>query len=173
MPLFSYTAHRDGHEHRGCIEAISLQEARDALKQAGFLVQEIHESTGEEQNAVPPWERGLVIEREEIPRSHQPSFSIQNRGMILTTLRIYAGWLLAWYALVFVLGAYQLTKRLPFELPYVDSLIQSPLLPRFAFGAFLFLLFTTIHLSWNRGIFKGILLTMLGMAVWWGFHANV
>jgi len=168
MPLFSYTAHRDGHEHRGCIEAISLQEARDALKHAGFLVQEIHESTGEEQNTVPPWERGMVVEREEIKKIEEP-----RGGTILTTLRIYAGWLLAWYALIFVLGGYQLTKRLPFALPYVDSLVQSPLLPRFAFGAFLFLFFTTIYLSWNRGIFKGILLTMLGIAVWWGFHVNV
>jgi len=196
MPVFSYRGLRGGQEEQGSIEAMSLHAAREALSQAGFVVQEIHEASGEEQRVVPPWERGVVVEdtketEETKDSKEERSFPLSprerdgvrgcpeaermpvDRGSFLSVLRIYAGWLLAWYAVVFVLGAYQLTKRLPFELPYVDSLVQSPLLPRFAFGAFLFLLLTTVHLSWNRGIFKGILLTIVGVGVWWGFHVSV
>ncbi|PIR52331.1 hypothetical protein COU77_00910 [Candidatus Peregrinibacteria bacterium CG10_big_fil_rev_8_21_14_0_10_49_16] len=183
MPLFMYTALRGGREHHGSLDALSLQEAREALKQAGYDVQEIHEATAGERKAIPPWERGVVEHQEEKPIQREVSKPVESMVLenvsayspnaFISVLRIYAGWLLAWYALVFILGTYQLTKRLPIEFPYVDSLVQSPLLPRFAFGVFLFLLLSSLHQAWYGGIIKGTLLTAVGVGLLWGFHLHV
>jgi len=60
------------------------------------------------------------------------------------TLRLYAGWLLAWYMSVYILGAFQHTRTLPFRIPYVEALLPpfSPVVLHFSLGAFLFLFLT-------------------------------
>jgi hypothetical protein len=89
------------------------------------------------------------------------------------TLRLFAGWLIAWYAVVYLLGSYQAQNKLPFDVPFVDSMFTSPLILRFAFGTYLFLFFGTLHRWLAGGIFKGLLLCVLWVITFAFFHVNV
>lgn len=98
------------------------------------------------------------VEEPSIERAYAP---------LIDTFRLYAGWLLAWYAIVYLLGAYQFEQKLPFAIPFIEGLFLSPLVLKFAFGTFLFLLLSSLHRALGRGIWKGILLTivwLLGVA---------
>ncbi len=92
---------------------------------------------------------------------------------IVDTLRLYAGWLLAWYALVYGLGSYQSSRTLPFEIPYLMGIYYSPLVLSFTLGAFLFLLFTNLYRLAGRGIFLGILFSALAVACFVIYRMNV
>ena len=48
---------------------------------------------------------------------------------LLSTLRLYAGWLLACLAVVYMLGTYQQLRILPYEVPMLDEWMDSPLIP--------------------------------------------
>ena len=88
------------------------------------------------------------------------------------TLRLYAGWLLAWYALVYLLGSAQYFGNLPFEVPFLDGLFYSALVLRFAFGTFLFLLLSSVHRLLGRGLWKGLLLTAVWIVLMLWFWGN-
>lgn len=90
----------------------------------------------------------------------------------LDTLRLYAGWLLAWYVLVIALGAYQETKELPFSIPLVEGLWQSPLLIRAVFGVFLFLLCTSLHRFFGSRKWVGGVLCLAGVFLFYVFLVN-
>ena len=92
---------------------------------------------------------------------------------ISDTLRLYAGWLLAWYALVYAFGSYTTTRELPFDIPYLNGIYYSPLVLSFTLGSFLFLLVTSIHRLAGRGFMKGLLLTILGIAAFVFYRINV
>lgn len=88
------------------------------------------------------------------------------------TLRLYAGWLIAWYVLIFAFGSYQFTRTLPIQSDLLEHFFISPVLVTFAFGAFLFLLFTDIHRIEGRSHWYGLFLTLLGIGLVWLFAVN-
>ncbi len=92
---------------------------------------------------------------------------------LVETFRLYAGWLLAWYFLIFALGSYQLTRSLPFRVPYVDDLFTSPLVTDFSAAAFLFLLLTDLHRRIGRGIIKGLVLCVVGFFAFAFLYENI
>lgn len=89
------------------------------------------------------------------------------------TLRLYAGWLLAWYALVYALGFYSGARPLPFDIPYIRGMYYSPLVLSFTLGSFLFLLCGSVAaaISARRG--TKVLLTMAGIAAFVLYRINV
>jgi len=89
------------------------------------------------------------------------------------TLRLYGGWLLGWYGIVYLLGWFQHTGRLPFSFDFIESLFQSALVLNFAFGTYLFLLLTSVHRVLGGGVWLGILLFLVGIALQVLFMANV
>lgn len=84
------------------------------------------------------------------------------------TLRIFAGWLLAWYGLIYALGFLESTKRLE-PLPFIHELFVSPLVLQFTFGTFLLLALSNVHRWIGRGILAGFFLTIVYAAVLTGF----
>ena len=92
---------------------------------------------------------------------------------MLDTLRLYAGWLLAWYAIVYAMGYYQSTRNLSFEVPYLMGIYTSPLVLSFTLASFLFLFMTSLHKRFGRGMFSGISLTILGLVIFVLYRMNV
>lgn len=92
---------------------------------------------------------------------------------ILDTVRLYAGWLMAWYLAIYALGYYQQTRELPFALSYIENLYRSPMVFSFTLAAFLFLFFTSIHRLLKGGRFLGIVLTLLATGVFLLYRRNV
>ncbi|MFA6522967.1 MAG: hypothetical protein WCS85_01200 [Candidatus Peribacteraceae bacterium] len=138
----------------------------------------VEESRG---NEIPQWTD--TDEEGELP-PHSPlesvfaepkeTFAIPSHAYypLLDTLRLYAGWLLAWYFVIEALGSYQYLRRLPFQLSALDGLFRSLLVIRLSAAAFLFLLLSTVHCMLGRGIAKGIILTLVGIVLLGVFVAN-
>lgn len=97
-----------------------------------------------------------------------PSSPASRYAPLLDTIRLYAGWLLAWYAIVFLVGGQQKLGRLATDIEWLESLSQSPLVLRCAFGTFLFLLLSTIY-TWKGGTMMAVSLTVVWIAVITGF----
>lgn len=170
MSLYSYTALNAQKERtRGVVDAMSLQAARSALQETGLFVEEIHEATSLERESVKPWETEAVVDVQE-PTTPLPP--IPSYYPFLDTLRLYVGWLLAWYVLVIALGAYQETKALPFTIPLVEGLWQSVLIIRAAFGVFLFLMFTSLHRFFGSRKWVGGGLGLVGTFLFYVFLVN-
>ncbi|MDD4287256.1 MAG: hypothetical protein PHO20_05320, partial [Candidatus Peribacteraceae bacterium] len=201
MPQFTYTAiQADGQRVSGTIESFSLQAAHDALKQMHLIPEEIHESTVSEQPLTPeqaekllsftqpaftngmpeetPVSSEITTESPEVPSPKSQVLSPKSESPssyfpLLDTLRLYAGWLLAWYCLVYALGNYQHTRPLPFRMPFVEGLFLSPLVLSFTLVAYLFLLLTGIWKATGRGIVKGLIATGIGVAGFVLYRMNV
>ena len=170
MTLFSYTAVNDRKERiQGMVDAISLQAGRSALQETGLFVEEIHEATPSERESAKPWETEAVVEALPSPRPLPPATSY---SPLLDTLRLYAGWLLAWYILVIVLGAYQEMKGLSFTIPLVEGLWQSVLIIRAAFGVFLFLMFTSLYRFFGSRGWVGGVFGVMGVLLFYVFLVN-
>lgn len=92
---------------------------------------------------------------------------------LIDTLRLYAGWLLAWYCLVYALGNYQYARALPFRIPYVEGLFLSPLVLSFTLAAYLFLLFSSIWKILGKGFVRGGVLAILGIGAFVLYRMNV
>jgi len=92
---------------------------------------------------------------------------------ISDTLRLYAGWLLAWYGLVYALGSYQSTRELSFEIPYLMGIYYSPLVLSFTLGSFLFLLLSGLHRIVGRGILPGLFFSIVGLGLFGVYRMNV
>lgn len=157
MPSFTYAAQNaSGTETNGMIDALSLQNARETMKERGLFVTEIHEATMGERGIEKQW----VYEEE--PEEQKASKPDQNLSVeplpkercyvpLIGTLRLYAGWLMAWYMIIYLLGAYQVTGKSPFVLPIIEGLFYSKVVLIFTFATFLFLLLNTLHRSLNGG----------------------
>ena len=91
---------------------------------------------------------------------------------LLDTLRLYAGWLLSWYFLIFAFGSYAYLRDLPVQIPLVSGLFQSPVIISFAFGAFLFLLLTELHNRFGKWKFPGLLLSAAWLGIFVLFRMN-
>ncbi|MDD5041494.1 MAG: hypothetical protein PHX87_06400 [Candidatus Peribacteraceae bacterium] len=189
MPKFTYTAiQSDGQRVSGTIESFSLQAAHDALKQMHLVPEELHESLVSEQPLTPEHAEKLltftpavpVHEASASPAEHPAPQSVPDTPAteaayfpLLDTLRLYAGWLLAWYAFVYALGNYQHTRPLPFRIPFVEGLFLSPLVFSFTLGAYLFLLLSGIWKASGKGLLKGFFMTAIGVTGFVLYRMNV
>lgn len=168
MTQFSYRAQdSSGAESDGTVEAASLQEAKSSVEAMGLLPIEVYPSVA----------FGAPAPASPIPEAQNSSPSTTAEPAvylpIVETLRLYAGWLLAWYCLVYAIGSYQYMKDLPFRIPYADSLFLSPLVLTFTFAAFLFLLLTNVYNWLGKGKFKAFVLTLFGIGVFMLYRINV
>jgi hypothetical protein len=176
MPLFSYIARSmSGETVRGSVSASSGEDAREHLRKQNLLVEELQE----ERAAVPVREdptRALSKIWEDIPS--EPHLSpaeevvTDEYAPFVETLRLFAGWLLAWYAAVYAFGSYQWMRELPVTIPFIEGLFLSPLVLRLTFGTFLFLLLSTVHKALGGGIGRGIIVTIVGVFLFAFFHVN-
>ena len=82
---------------------------------------------------------------------------------LISTLRLYAGWLLGWYGLFVALGYYSHVRVLPWEIPFVEAFFVSPLIFSFIVAMFLFLLLGAMHRAMHGRLLSGIALTVVGI----------
>lgn len=149
MPTFTYIGTTmDGKPERGTIETATAEEARETLRKRGVLVENVMRSA-------------ILTPQPVVAAPVAVPAEVPGYAPLSDTFRLYAGWLLAWYVIVYLLGSYQYTKRLPFEVPFVESLFMSPLVLNFAFGTFLFLMLSSVHCALGRGLWKGLLLAVV------------
>lgn len=160
MTEFSYTAaDADGTNHTGMLHAADEAAARKLLTKKGLAVSDLR-SLGM------PWattDAGTGKTKAVIDMEYAP---------LQDTLRLFAGWLLAWYGLVYAIGGLRAEQSITADIPVIDALFQSPLLLRLTFGTFLFLIVSSIHAWTGRGITKGIVLTLIWAVVMVGFVLN-
>ena len=197
MPHFTYTARNsEGILVRGNITALSAQAARDSLKEMNLQAEELYEvpEAMPIQKATPPatpspaapipaplappkpsisWK---LTEKEEaaapVSVAEKPKTEVKYFPL-MDTLRLYAGWLLSWYFLIFAFGSYDYTRELPFDIPLVSGLFQSPVIITFALGAFLFLMLTSLHRALHRGIGGRLALTAVWFVVMGMYRMNM
>lgn len=117
---------------------------------------------------VPSWELPAVQQQQEAspPPTKQPE---ETYLPLHTTLRLYAGWLLAWYGLVYLAGSFRSAGLAPWVPEFVQTLFASPLTLYFACATYLFLLLGTVHRLLGGGVLKGIACTAAGGGLLWGF----
>lgn len=164
MPHFTYTARAiDGKQERGVISAASMEEAGERLRKRALTVEEIRPA-GSPNRAAPSW---VVTDSGEPATANigsimaPPDVHAAEYAPLTDTFRLFAGWLLAWYAIVYLLGNYQRQYELPYELSFIDNMFASMLVLRFAFGTFLFLFLNSLHRWMGGGYFKGFVLLLL------------
>jgi hypothetical protein len=185
MTLFSYTA-RDssGKRTAGQIDEMSLQAARDALKKKGIDAEEIHEATLDErgirkefrvEEPRSPRKPKDPAPKEQLPPKRSPSPTKDQRSYypLTDTLRLYAGWLLAWYLLVMAIGSFMEAGSLPLNLPLITSLASSPLILKLACGTFLFLLFSSLHRRMKGTVLSGLVFSLIGITLFVLYSLNV
>jgi hypothetical protein len=99
----------------------------------------------------------------------------KKRGYVplVTTLRLYAGWLLGWYLLLYAVGGYAATRSLPFSIPFVVELLPSPIVATIAFAVFAFLLLTSLHRALKLKAGAGVLFSLILIALVGLFWVNV
>jgi hypothetical protein len=89
------------------------------------------------------------------PRSYHPLFA---------TLRLYAGWLLAWYGLFVAIGYYATVRMFSFDIPFIQGFFVSPLIFSFIVAIFLFLMLGTVQRAIHGTMISGMVLSILGIA---------
>ena len=130
-------------------------------------------------NAFPAWtvppvpNQSAAVNWNDIEESRNKEDSQQEYYPLADTLRLYAGWQLALYLTVYTLGMYQSQRELSFRIPYIDALYLSPVLLTFTLICFLFLVSTSFHRTCGRKKVFGWLFTLLGIAVFLFYRANV
>ena len=158
MPSFSYTAtDLTGAPLQGEVDAVDMDAAKEALRSKDMIPVHIAESAA----GIPFMQDTGVVSGQKI---YLP---------IAATLRLYAGWLLAYYSLVYAVGWYAYSRSLPVDIPYVEALMLSPLVLSFTFAAFLFLVFHTLYQLWGKGLIKAALLSIAGIALFVVYRMNV
>lgn len=163
----------------GTIDAISIQAAQDALKDMKLQPEQIFEIKGKPHQEIAPQEThpAWTTEEEQKPLTPDPIFqkpkSARSYAPIVDTLRLYAGWLLAWYALIYGLGSFQHSRPLPFRIPYAEALMLSPLVLSFCFASFLFLLVSTAHKRMQGKLLSGITLYGISVGLFIVYRMNV
>lgn len=123
----------------------------------------------EHQLSPAPWvtddeERSASLQ--EIFKGSTPSKASHSYAPLIDSLRLYAGWLLGWYFLLYVLSGYEFTRHLPFQIPLVNDLSTTDVVLDVTFGLFLFLLCTSAHRALGRHASHGVLLLLLGTLFW-------
>lgn len=82
---------------------------------------------------------------------------------LTATLRLYAGWLLAWYGLFVAVGYYATVRQIPFDIPFVQAFFVSPLIFSFIVAIFLFLMLGSVHRAIHGKMIGGMVLSILGI----------
>lgn len=178
MPSFSYIARTaDGTLEKGEISAASPEAAREKLRKMHLMVEELQERESHARTigfaGAMPWTTTDDDLPAAAPVAEAAHDAVDASYVPLSdTLRLFAGWLLAWYALVYLLGSFRLNGQLPFDVPFLQGLFESPLVLRFSFATFLFLSLGSLHRWLGRGAGKGIALSLLGAVLFVLFHLN-
>ncbi len=158
MTTYAYIAKRaDGSDARGTLDASSPEFAREALRRQGLMVEDVRERT-----TPLPWS-GQKAKTMDISVTEDGAYA-----PLMDTLRIFAGWLLGWYGVIYALGFLSSTGRLP-TLPFVDELFTSSLVLYFTFGTFLFLALSNIHRWLGKGLLLGCVLALVYVGLVAGF----
>ena len=162
-----------GTEKEGTIRSGSLNGAKDAVIAMGLDPLEVYEKQAQILPEVAPFP--LYSDLQKVHATEKISTQSEPRQYfpLLETLRLYAGWLLAWYCLVYALGSYQFMRNLPFHVPYAESLFLSPLVLSFTFAAYLFLMLSGFYVTGGRKKLQGIILLIAGIAVFLVYRMNV
>lgn len=163
MATFAYIGkNRDGSDARGTFEAPSLDAAREEARKRGIALEDVRETAPKKPKPAPlPWSAAT-------PKEPHPVTVDSTYAPLHETLRIFAGWLIAWYGVIYALGFLESTGRLP-SIPFVHELFLSPLVLQFTFGTFLFLALSNVHRWLGKGILVGCLLTIAWIALVAGF----
>ncbi len=166
MPLFAFIASDGAGSMRNeLLDAQDIDAVGKKLRSMGWKIIDAHEATQEERKQLPFLEIAP-------PSSTAPVLTLERDvryAPIVETLRLYAGWILAWCGAVYLLGSFELAERIPFSIPFATELFGSTTMLFVAFGTYLFLLLTSIHTWMKGGILMGLLLTLLGSMMLWGF----
>ena len=176
MSSFSYIARTAaGTLEKGSIEASTPEQAREKLRKRQLIVEELKAEESEKPISFAgamPW---TTTDEDAVPVMAAQTLPEDAAEYIplVDTLRLFAGWLLAWYAVVYLLGSFQLNGKIPYDIPFLQGLFESPVVLRFAFATFLFLMLTNIHTWLGKGAGKGAALGIAGIIVWGLFHLNV
>lgn len=184
MPAFLYRAvNEDGDELTGSIESAGKDEALQALKDLHLTVKELTEAVRSAPVApislsTAPKKPGEVfletVATENIPPPPPPaepekkkkaSLNVKQYLPLIDTLRLYAGNLFAWYAIVMALGYYVHVRALPFSIPFVGGLFISSIVFSFLVATFLFLMLTSILRALKGGVLMGSVLAVLGIGL--------
>lgn len=161
-----------GKEQEGTVKSHSLTSARDAVSAMGLEPIEIYEAAPHS-GEVPAFTLYGDLQKIQEKKPGEPGAQARVYFPLLDTLRLYAGWLLAWYCLVYAVGSYQFMRDLPIRIPYADSLFLSPLVLSFTFAAYLFLLFSGWYVSWGRKKAVAAVLLVAGIALFLVYRMNV
>lgn len=183
MPQFTYRAKdSEGKTVQGKIEAASLQAAQVALQEMKLQTEELYEAPHQSSAMPPPlpWNvqeekkssPGYSVRPESVPLV-LPAKPAKNYASLLDTFRIYAGWLLAWYFLIYAFGSLLVLRENAPDIPFLYALFVSPVVLLFSLCAFLFLLLSSVHrmLKGNTGM--GIILALLGIATVVIYQMNI
>lgn len=175
MAEFSYIARTAGGTlEKGTMNAKSPEAAREQLRKRQLQVEELKEEEGKSIGfaGAMPW----TTTDDNLPATasikQQAMKDDENYIPLTDTLRLFAGWLLAWYALVYLLGSLRMNGKIPYDVPFLQGLFESQIVLRFSFGTFLFLLATSIHRAWGGGTGKGIVLGVAWVVLMGLFHLN-
>lgn len=104
------------------------------------------------------------------------SMPIQNKSTytsIFSTLRLYAGWLLAWYAVFVSLGYYVHTRALPFSIPFVEAFYLSSLMFSITVATFVFLFLSTVHRFMHGSRVSGVIFGIVAIALFLIFQTLI
>lgn len=173
MPSFPYVARTpQGTMERGVIDAPSVSQAKAQLHAKGWTIEEIAGDSVIGFSEIPSWTTTDPIKPVTTPAATMTDTETVYVPL-LQTMRLFAGWLMAWYGIIFIAGSYRADGRLPYDIPLIQSLAASNLVLRFAFAVFLFLLLTDLHRWGGSKAVVGVLLTIVGIALMWMFHVNV
>ena len=187
MPLYTYSAlNVDDNVINGTIDSLSVEAARNTLKAMQLKVTEVHEATLTEQSSLShsleghpnlqssdSWSYDSPDQSnlDSIPDLY-PDTSVVYLPFVQTA-RLYAGWLLAWYFLVMAVGAYQMNRSLPFEIPYVQALLLSSLVHACTLMAFLFLCFSSLQVRLHHKTKTTIALSLVGFGILYLYYINI
>jgi len=176
MATFAYIAKKpDGSEDRGTMDAASFDAAREELRKRGLLPEDIREIPGKPIVSEPPADmkpKPTPLPWSAATNSGTPTAATSpgsaTYAPLHETLRIFAGWLLAWYGVIYALGFLEHTDKLP-TLPFVSELFASRLVLQFTFGTFLLLTLSNLHRWLGRGVLLGFVLGIAYVAILGGF----
>ena len=162
-----------GKEQEGTVNSFSLDAARAAVSAMGLEPVEIYEAAAPVLPDPPTF--ALYSDLQKVHEKKNVDAAPEARAYfpLLDTLRLYAGWLLAWYCLVYAVGSYQFMRELPVRIPYADSLFLSPLVLSFTFAAYLFLLLSGWYVSAGRKKPVAIVLLAVGVGLFLLYRMNV
>lgn len=92
---------------------------------------------------------------------------------LVSTLRLYAGWLLAWYGVFIALGYYAHVRSFSWDIPFVEGFYLSSFIFSFIVAIFLFLLLDEIHRAIRGHWISRIVLGLLGLGAFMGVRMNI